>query len=161
MNRQATAYHEAGHAVIGRKMGLVCGGATIVPNEDEGEAGHSIAADPWATVEAWWNAGRDRDYEHALLGRIVTYMAGAETECVVYGHCVGGDDDDRRQIAYMADALGWRDESRVERLRKYTRYLCERHRTAIDKVQAALLKRQTLSGDDIDYLLAASPITSR
>jgi hypothetical protein len=28
-----TAIHEAGHAVIGRVLGMVCGYATIIPNE--------------------------------------------------------------------------------------------------------------------------------
>jgi ATP-dependent Zn protease len=42
------AYHEAGHAVRGRVLGLDCGSATIAPDDDA--AGHAITADPWVTV---------------------------------------------------------------------------------------------------------------
>jgi hypothetical protein len=40
------AIHEAGHAVIGRVLTLVCGHATIVVDHEAGELGHSITADP-------------------------------------------------------------------------------------------------------------------
>jgi hypothetical protein len=41
-----TKIHEAGHAVLGRALGLTCGSATIIPNKDEDEAGHAAIADP-------------------------------------------------------------------------------------------------------------------
>lgn len=148
-----TAYHEAGHAVIGRRMGLVCGGATIVANEDEGEAGHAICADPWVTVQAWDDAGRWRDYGHALLGRIITYMAGAETERLIYGDCAGGDIDDRRQIDRMAEALGWDGAMKLERLRTRTLSLCRKHQPAIERVQMALMMRRVLTGAEIDAIV--------
>jgi hypothetical protein len=63
-NQKHTAFHEAGHAVIGRVLDLVCGGASIAPNEAENEAGHAIIADPWRTASEWdrrlgpmWSAG--------------------------------------------------------------------------------------------------------
>ena len=40
-----TAVHEAGHAVVGRALGLLCGQATCGPDV-EGEAGHAITANP-------------------------------------------------------------------------------------------------------------------
>ena len=39
------AVHEAGHAVIGRVLGMECGPVTIVPDDDS--LGHSITFDPW------------------------------------------------------------------------------------------------------------------
>jgi hypothetical protein len=38
------AYHEAGHAVIGRVLTLDCGSASIKPDGDS--SGHSICPDP-------------------------------------------------------------------------------------------------------------------
>jgi len=40
--RRPTAYHEAGHAVIGRVLGMTCGGATIVPDYDACAWGNAI-----------------------------------------------------------------------------------------------------------------------
>jgi ATP-dependent Zn protease len=36
-----TAYHEAGHAVVGRVLGLTLGEATIVPDYEAGIGGYS------------------------------------------------------------------------------------------------------------------------
>ena len=96
-----TAYHEAGHAVIARVLDLTCGSATIIPNESDGEAGHSICADPWRTV--WdWDQRVFAQVEHgimplkyrgvraALRGRIIAHMAGAEAERELLGRCRGG-----------------------------------------------------------------------
>src|ERR1700724_3994931 len=43
--RRKTAYHEAGHAVLGRILTLVCDSATIKPDHDS--AGTSLTHDPW------------------------------------------------------------------------------------------------------------------
>ena len=43
---RSTAIHKAGHAVVGRAMIMLCGGATIIADEDS--AGHSITAGPYA-----------------------------------------------------------------------------------------------------------------
>ncbi|MBR0831405.1 hypothetical protein JQ596_38460 [Bradyrhizobium manausense] len=47
-----TATHEAGHAVIGRVLTLLCGGATIVVDYEAGSAGHTITEDPYL-CESW------------------------------------------------------------------------------------------------------------
>src|SRR6266446_6649808 len=56
VSNRSTAIHEAGHAVIGRVLGLTCDSATIIPNEDEREAGHALIADPWKTHSDWEQA---------------------------------------------------------------------------------------------------------
>lgn len=48
--RKTTAYHEAGHAVIGRVLTLHFGRATIRPNYAEATAGHVITHDPHACL---------------------------------------------------------------------------------------------------------------
>ncbi len=37
----ATAYHEAGHAVAGIRLGILTDTVTIEPNADRGSLGHS------------------------------------------------------------------------------------------------------------------------
>jgi hypothetical protein len=70
-----TAIHEAGHAVIGRVLKQVCGGASIVPNEAEGEAGHAICADSWVTCDRWHALGRFRgDMQRSIVRRVLIGM---------------------------------------------------------------------------------------
>jgi ATP-dependent Zn protease len=53
-----SAYHEAGHAVIGRVLGLVCGSVTIVP--DAAGFGCATSKSPLATLDVWDARGRSR-----------------------------------------------------------------------------------------------------
>jgi hypothetical protein len=75
---KATAYHEAGHAVIGRVLTLSCGRATIKP--DRAEAGHALTDDPHSCLHEWEKRGKVREKGNAVWhARIMTYMAVAET----------------------------------------------------------------------------------
>jgi len=96
-----TAIHEAGHAVIGRVLGLLCGHATITPDDDSG--GHSIIADAQEVVQLWETTGRFREHVSAWRGRIMAMQAGVEVEIEILGTCCGGDGMDRSQIALMAE----------------------------------------------------------
>lgn len=59
-NRRHTAVHEAGHAVVGRVLGLDCGVVSIEINRTDREAGHAIIADPSVTLSGWERIGRFR-----------------------------------------------------------------------------------------------------
>ena len=99
-----TAYHEAGHAVVGRVLTLHCGGATIRPNYAELVAGHTITHDPHACLYEWEKRGHVRDSQDSVHhARIMTYMAGAEAEMILLGSGGVGDSDDRYQITLMAE----------------------------------------------------------
>ncbi len=153
----STAIHEAGHAVIGRALGLTCGSATIVPNEAEGEAGHHIVARPDRIQYDWDKRGKYRESDSVFIGRILTFMAGAEAETELVGRCAGGDGDDRREIEWMADSIGLSDEQweRYEpRMRRHTRRLVRKHRSKIERVAGTLEERGTLQAQEIDLLMA-------
>ena len=79
---KSTAYHEAGHAVVGRVLTLASGGVTIKPNYDDGTWGVSHTANPYACHYQWEKRGKARDLDAAFRARIMTYMAGAETEAI-------------------------------------------------------------------------------
>ncbi|HEY5188941.1 MAG TPA: ATP-dependent metallopeptidase FtsH/Yme1/Tma family protein, partial [Solirubrobacteraceae bacterium] len=141
-DRERTAYHEAGHAVIGRVLTLPCGGATIKADYDDGKAGHAITEDPYVCIEEWRNRGKVRDNQEAVWhARIMTYMAGAEAEMELLGSSAIGDGNDRYQIAMMAEELsGAVDWDKLEpRLRAMTRMLVRRHRVRIERVAQDLL----------------------
>ncbi len=154
-SRKSTAIHEAGHAVIGRVLGLPCGEATVTPNESESEAGYAITADPWAILWTWEHRGKFRQARSAFCGKILGTMAGTEAERELLGQCAGGDSDDRHQIAMMADSEGWGDRwDRYEpRMRRQTRRLVRKHRDKIERVAQALLERGVLEAHEIDALI--------
>ena len=73
--RKATAYHEASHAVIGRVLTCVCGGATIKPNYKEGTSGNANAR---AGDYEWERRGKMRGTMAVYHAQIMVKMAGAE-----------------------------------------------------------------------------------
>jgi hypothetical protein len=154
-----TAYHEAGHAVIGRVLTLPCGKATIKPNYREGEGGHAITSDPYLCLHEWEKRGHFRDSLDAVFhARIMTYMAGAEAEKLLLGTEAVGDDDDRKQIEVMAGQLHRDvDWDKLEpRLRAMTRMLVRRHRTRIERVVKELLAKNMVGGKVLDKLVGRS-----
>jgi ATP-dependent Zn protease len=152
-----TAFHESGHAVVGRVVGMVCGGATIVPDYKAMTAGIAITYDHGVAGEAWEIAGKFRgnDEVSATRGRILGYMAGHEAEILVAGDRRDdgvGDEDDRKWIARMAAEAGI---ERFERLRPKARALVRCHWAKIEAVAAALLEHETLEAEQIDAAIDA------
>jgi hypothetical protein len=149
-----TAIHEAGHAVIHRVVGMVCGEATIVPDYESMTAGFAIAEDPWVAYSAWERRGKLRGchYESILRGRIMGYMAGREAEIIAFGSDYGGDGDDVRQIALMAEDAGI-SSAYLERLRLKVGPLLRRHWRKVECVADALVSDKTLSAAEIDALI--------
>ncbi|MDO9416219.1 hypothetical protein [Pararhizobium sp.] len=149
VDQRHLSIHEAGHAVVGRALGMACGHVTIVKDDDS--AGHSITDDPYFILQAWEDAGRYRDFSSVMTGRIMAYMAGAEAETVILGFSRGGDGDDREQAMLMAEDMG-KDETFLSRARRQTRRVVRRHRAAIEAVAAELLASGTLQALEVDRL---------
>ena len=145
-----TAIHEAGHAVIGRVVGMVCGYATIRAGRNS--SGHAITADPYEIASGWEFAGKFRGLKSIVVGRIMTFQAGSEAEVVALGECPGGDEDDRYQVALMADA-GEFGQDKVEKLRRQTRHLVTRHQETIKTVADRLIDLKRLGARQIDLLV--------
>jgi hypothetical protein len=160
---RSTAIHEAGHAVIARILRLPCGDATIKPDHES--AGHNLIADPYAVVQRWEGevpgkgARPHGTYDSAVLARILAFMAGRAAEEEIIGACLGGDSDDKRQIGLMLDELPRErlspsPEHYEKRLRSLACGLVRRHRGRIERVAAALMRKGSLTGDEIDALVA-------
>jgi hypothetical protein len=146
-----TAVHEAGHAVIGRVLAMLCGPATIKADHDS--AGHSITADPWAIAWKWEIAGKHREMASIWRGRIMTSQAGAEALAeIVGGEVSPGDEDDLYQCALMARELECGDAEEA-RLRRHTRRLVRRHRPTIEHLATALIDKGGLSTGQIDAIV--------
>ena len=160
-----TAIHEAGHVVIGRVLGMVCGYVTI--EADEELAGHHIVADPLEVMQAWDRREHYRDPSKVFNGRMMTLMAGALAEIEFFGECVeGGDGADQSEVALMAEddyaripkiTGDWNTDRdrQIERLRARAAGLVRRHRQPIERVADALLAKRRLSEEEVDALLAS------
>lgn len=156
------AIHEAGHAVIGRALGLVCGEVTIVPNFEEREAGYSIVSEPDETTDAWEIQGRFRDNRTVLVARLLHAMAGAEAEIEILGRCEGGVGADRREVDRILNDIGYPEttgdaqadmERYEQRFRRHCRRLVRHHRDRIETVASMLLERRTIPGDELDDMI--------
>jgi hypothetical protein len=65
---------------------FTCGRATIRPNYTEATAGHAITHEPYSCLYEWEKRGKVRDSRYAVYhARIMTYMAGSETEMELLG----------------------------------------------------------------------------
>ncbi len=88
-----------------RVLTLASGHATIKPNYKERTAGYHITFDQFVCRDAWADRGKVREPDAVFHARIMTYMAGAETEAELLGRIAIGDSDDRYQIALTAEEL--------------------------------------------------------
>jgi hypothetical protein len=171
------AIHEAGHAVIGRVLGLPCGLATLrrIPRSRRYR---------YATLQRIPRSRRYR-YQHqserrgrrkysagyAIVGptlirnvrptvekHILAGMAGVEAEKEFIGECSPEHwEGDHRQIVDLVrgtDRVDWWKQHE-KRLRQHCRQLVRKHKEKIERVAQALLDQRTLSGEDIDRLIAS------
>jgi ATP-dependent Zn protease len=159
-----TAYHEAGHVAIAHVLGIEYGSVTIIP--DAVGMGCTTIRSPRVTLDAWDARGRSRsngrDLRSIYRACIMEAMAGREAAelCCGPGDNFVGDGDDIRQIeslirdydldlSYFGLPCGDGGLDRLDRMRRATRHLVARHREKIERVAQALLKRKTLSANQV------------
>ena len=150
---RAAAVHEAGHAVIGRSLGIHCGGATIRPTKVE--LGHAAIGNP---LDGWHRGdGPRRELAKEL---VISLYAGAEAERVILRSQLCGDEDDVALARpFLANCVRGSASSEdhaaeEEKLRRRARELVDEYRERILLVADELLTHGSLSGKDIDRLLA-------
>jgi hypothetical protein len=149
-NPDHTATHEAGHAVIARVLTLACGSASVVRDNDEGHAGHSITEDPFQCVREWEKRGKVRFIDDAVWhARIIALMAGAEAEVVLLQSTEGAT------VTTDTRSNQWQRNSKAG-ARAMTRMLVRRHRLLIERHAAALLEQKTLRREELDSLVGRS-----
>jgi ATP-dependent Zn protease len=158
--RDHIAFHEAGHAVVGRVLTLPCKGASIVANHRS--YGRSVVVHYEICEEEWAERGKRRGTARnrqraALDAAIMTAMAGVEAEVEFFVASLDGSGD-----ADMAQIEEWSFDEPVDRhkrevrLRAMTRVLVRRHRKRIERVAEALLAKEHLTAKQVDKLAGRS-----
>jgi ATP-dependent Zn protease len=142
IERGRSAYHEAGHAVAGRALGLPCGRATIVPKRGK-YAGYAVVST------------RGPPVQH----RIVVGLAGAMAEAEYFG-AAACDGIDGERIDRLVAQTGL-SECTFDRLRRQTHALLSWHWDSVERVAEALLAHKRLAGHEIDALIEDTRFKSR
>lgn len=152
------AYHEAGHAVVARAIGLPIERATI--ESDETSLGHVMPSKGVPEIAELWT----RRKGHTLLDNEAWYadvmvsMAGREAEMMVLGFLRpdGGDRDDRRLIRKSGRVLAWDLPDFEKTLRSCTMHTVMHLKRSIRGVAEALLGSETLGQKRVDQIIAKS-----
>jgi hypothetical protein len=135
---RVTAYHEAGHAVIGYRLGFDLGPVTIVPKG--GSVGNCVGE------PAWTDGSRDEDY-------VVSLFAGAAAGKridPIEGDRGCGDDNEKAD-----ELLRSHDDLNASELRQRAEDLTTKHWAEIEAVAGLLIEEETLPGDDVDFICDA------
>jgi hypothetical protein len=170
-NRKATAYHEAGHAVIARIFSMPVKYATIKPTSDS--AGHvsinavahkmrgkeaqenSIVVDfAGALAELEFFERRARSEPEAFIpnGAIAAGARGDNKSIKNKGYeLVARPHKDAGFLVYKPDYRSLRFK-----LKRRARHLVRKYSTAIERVAEELIAHETLNGKQIDEIIAVS-----
>lgn len=149
-NVQATAYHEAGHAVAAIVRGIGFHYVTIVHDDEDDSHGHVN----YGAVPARLNAG-NRAVARELRDRLVVNQAGAIAEERFLGHRndIGAAADDEWFRECLWDMYGENGERHARTLAQQARQLVAQHWSAMSRVANALLKEQTLTEEAVERLV--------
>ena len=143
-----TAYHEAGHAVCGRTLGLASGGATIEPDG----VGHAMVAGHHTIHDDFIASGGYRDFLSSVFLKLQVCLAGPEAERIAFGDCDARGDMRMIELCRRYSISIVND---VERLQPSVHALLTKHWRSVEVVAEALMARRTLTGAEIDALVGA------
>lgn len=149
--RYLIAYHEAGHAIAGRAMGLTIHEVSIVPDEDT--QGRCKLAGDFFDFGA--TARLSREDKRQFRALIIYALAGGIAENLASIHqCTDISAFDYQQAYECAMRLSKNPDVYLAARKKETRNLLEMRWGEVQKVATALLKYDRISGDEIPAILA-------
>ena len=152
------AYHEAGHAVVGVRLGLRLLGADILP-DDAGGRGHTHFAHPgpWFKPDPGHLTPAERDLVDRVL---VTFLAGFAAESRIGEADPDGsgfdlEDAVRDWVRLLADDPGARQAEIDEHLSRAAELVGDpKNWRAVERLAGRLLDVERLDGADIRALVA-------
>lgn len=156
-----TAYHEAGHAV----MGCICGRpprSVDIRRDQDGNAGHThFDKDiPYCTKTYFDQSDEKRRY---IEVRVLTGIAGTiahDLLCPGRTHDAGDERDQAHQKDIIADTVSWHDHDDYLQGRKIeARQMLTEHWSWVAAVAAALVQKIEISGEELIELINSTPIS--
>ena len=163
---RATAYHEAGHAVVMLAFGLEINEVTISPDAERDSNGHISHPPPLG-----YTTSSMRDQRSLVRAMILSSYAGMEAERMVDPDAPdyhgAGDTETAfslsrmygvlpRRMEYVGDDAHWRF---LDRLKSESRYLVRSLRGPIGRLADELLSKATLTGPEVDALVGPMLLT--
>ena len=153
IDEEGTAYHEAGHAVVGAARGRPPISATIIP-DGTGAVGKTEFPKDWLPEYKthFGDLAKKRTY---IDTRILTSVAGAIAQDLRFPdriHDAADANDDRISREIFEDNAGWADDHReryLERLQGIARDLLQANWPWVVAVARALMERKTINTADI------------
>lgn len=153
-----TAIHEAGHAIAAEAFGIGCSEVSIVPDYEEGTAGHCISpVDPYEIMAVWEERRiyRAEGWRSAARAGAMQLMSGAIAERLILGRAGPGAGDDRRRAAWLVNDLTDAAGSVAATCHRLERAAAGVLRSRLAQVQALadrLLVRGVVTGAEIAEL---------
>jgi hypothetical protein len=153
IDEEGTAYHEAGHAVVGAARGRPPISATIIP-DGTGAVGKTEFPKDWLPEykNHFGDSAKKRTY---IETHILTSVAGTMTHDFRFPgrvHDAADANDDRISREIIEDNAGWADDHReryLERLQGIARDLLQANWPWVEAVAHALMERKTVYTADI------------
>ena len=146
-DEEATAYHEAGHAVVGAVRGRAPIFVTIIP--DGGASGKNEFPEDWRPE--FKNHLGDLPEKRAYIEtRILTEVAGTVAHDLRFperAHDAGDAYDKRCARAIIEENAGWADSNRdsyFQQLQETARGLLQTNWPWVEAVARALVERKTI-----------------
>jgi hypothetical protein len=155
-----TAYHEAGHAVVARVLGIPVTMATINPGTRS--LGHVVFGESAFQMHTRLceagGAAKDRAVRESTAWRthIMAIMAGREAEIAILGfhHDDKGDRQDKRDINRLAKWLDYKARDEIlHSLRVDTMQLVSNTARSIRRVAGGLRQSASLDQNQIDQII--------
>jgi len=159
---RATAFHEAGHAVVALYFGYLFHEVSILPSAEHDSYGHVTHAPPLL-----YDCRNAREQKTLARQMILSAYAGLPSQRLVQPAApdfYGDADDDnalslscdyhvfprRRSVGFIGDGM---HVAYLGRLKREARRLVSMLRTPIEKLAEALLDRTTLTGKEADEMV--------
>jgi ATP-dependent Zn protease len=153
VERARTAYHEAGHLVIGMLFGLRCSSVSIRPDETRGSLGRVVPLDPRGGLAVEISRGTVERWLCVLFAGFAAEVRFAPDAS--HAAREGARGDDEQAEAYLLRA-GMANDSTRHLLRARAAELVEQHWGAIESVARALLKHEELGSDEAERICEQS-----
>lgn len=154
---RTTAFHEAGHTVVGLYLGYIPGEISIAPSAEHDSHGHVTHGPP-----LMYDCRTARERKTLARQMILASYAGLPAQRLVdptAAEYEGNSDDENafwlsrthgifpRWLSHVGDD---RHHQHLARLKRESSRLVFMLRTAIEKLAEALLERTTLTGEEAD-----------